>query len=59
MRHASFAFVALPALLAAALLPTGTAQAPAPREPSAAQIDAAVRYAQREAGLDAAGLRRR
>jgi len=57
MRYANIAVVALPALLALAMLQPGPEPKPAP-QPSAAQIDAAIRYAQSQAGLDRAGLHR-
>ena len=50
MRTRSMVVVALPALLALAFLQPRAVPAPAP-EPSADQIDAAVRYAQADAGL--------
>jgi hypothetical protein len=56
MRYRSMIVGALPVLAAAVLLQPGPAPVPA-AEPSAAQIDAAVRYAQRDAGLDAAPRR--
>lgn len=56
MRYRSMIVGALPVVAAAVLLQPGPPPVPAP-EPSAAQIDAAVRYAQRDAGLDAAPRR--
>ena len=57
MRYRNMIVGAVPALLTAALLQPGPEAKPAP-QPSAAQIDAAIRYAQHDAGLDVAPHRR-
>jgi hypothetical protein len=56
MRYRSMIVGAVPVLAAAVLLQPRAEPVPT-REPSAAQIDAAVRYAQRDAGLDGAHRR--
>ncbi|MBV9931754.1 MAG: hypothetical protein JO013_12525 [Alphaproteobacteria bacterium] len=58
MRYTRIGAVALPAVVVLALLQPGPAPQPAP-QPSAAQIDAAVRYARLDAGLDGSGARHR
>jgi hypothetical protein len=56
MRYRRMIVGAVPVLAAAVLLQPHAEPVPTP-EPSAAQIDAAVRYAQRDAGLDDAHRR--
>jgi hypothetical protein len=59
MRYRSIIVGAAPALLAAALLQPGAEPKRAPgAAPTAAQIDAAILYAQRDAGLAGSPRRR-